>query len=162
MLSSILSPSSWTATISSGMNSFHSLVIVIIYFQVATALNLHSFSYLDEIQQKDAYLTLTIATGIMVQMKAIWFWKNSTNMEAPCQPPIRNEHTDQQNSNNNPKFEIGQLVMLKNHAHHTFKPKYLLNSGVLKILNNSTLLLVTPNGKGKQILMMLYLVVYQN
>ena len=32
------------------------------------ALNLHSSLCLDEIQQKDAYLTLTIAIGIMEPM----------------------------------------------------------------------------------------------
>ena len=37
--------------------------------------------------------------------------------------------------------------MLKNHAHHSFKPKYLLDYKVLKILNDSTLLPVTINGK---------------
>ena len=37
--------------------------------------------------------------------------------------------------------------MVKNHACHTFEPKYLLDYNVLRILNNSTLLLVTPNGK---------------
>ena len=50
-----------------------------------------------------------------------------------------NEQTDHQISNNNPKFEIGQLAMVKNHTHSSFEPKYLLDYRVLKILNNSTL-----------------------
>ena len=58
----------------------------------------------------------------------------------------RNEHMDQQINKNNPKFEIGQLVIVKNHTHHTFKPKYLLDYKIMKILSNSTLLLVMPNG----------------
>ena len=62
----------------------------------------------------------------------------------------RNEDMNHQISNNNPKFEIGQLVMFKNHAHHTFEPKYLLDYRVLKILNDSSLLLVTPNGKERK------------
>ena len=45
---------------------------------------------------------------------------------------------------NNTKFEIGQAVMVKNHAHHTLKPKNLMDLRVLKIFNKSTLLLVTP------------------
>ena len=42
--------------------------IVATYFLVAMALNLHVSLCLDEIQQKDAYLTLTTATGIMALM----------------------------------------------------------------------------------------------
>ena len=48
---------------------------------------------------------------------------------------------------NNTKFEIGQTVMLNNHAHHTPKPKYLMDYRVLETLSQSTLLLVTPNGR---------------
>ena len=48
---------------------------------------------------------------------------------------------------NNTKFEIDQTVMAKNHAHPAFEPKYLMDYRVLKVLNESTLLLVTPNGK---------------
>ena len=48
---------------------------------------------------------------------------------------------------NNTKFEIGQTVMVKNQAHHTFKPQYLMDYRVLKILNESTLLLVVCSDK---------------
>ena len=37
--------------------------------------------------------------------------------------------------------------MVKNHAHHTFEPKYLLDLQNTKILNDNTLFLITPNGK---------------
>ena len=53
-------------------------------------------------------------------------------------------------SKNNPEFEIGQPVMVKNHVHLIFKPKYLLDYRVLKILHNITLLLVTPNDKERK------------
>ena len=43
---------------------------------------------------------------------------------------------------NNIKFEIGQTVMVKIHACHTLKPKYLMDYRVLKIIE-STLLLNT-------------------
>ena len=59
----------------------------------------------------------------------------------------RNKHRDQQINKDNPKFEIGQLVMVKSYAYHTFEPKYLLDYRVLKVLNDTTLLLVTSNGK---------------
>ena len=67
----------------------------------------------------------------------------------------RNEYMDHQNSNNNPKFEIGQIVMVKNHAFHTFKSKYLLDYRVKKIINDITLLLDTPNGKERKNILML-------
>ena len=51
----------------------HLLVIVVTYFQATMALNLHSSLCSEEIQQKDAYLTLKIAIGIMELMKEIDF-----------------------------------------------------------------------------------------
>ena len=61
----------------------------------------------------------------------------------------RKEDTDQQINTNNTKFRNGQPVMVKNQAHHTFEPKYLLDYKVLKIINNRALLLITPSGKEK-------------
>ena len=40
--------------------------------------------------------------------------------------------------------------MVRNHAHHTFEPNYLLDNRVLQLLNDSTLLLVTPDGKERK------------
>ena len=48
---------------------------------------------------------------------------------------------------NNTTCENGQTVMIKNHACQAFALEYLMDYWVLKILNESTLLLVTPNGK---------------
>ena len=42
---------------------------------------------------------------------------------------------------------IGQTVKVKNHAHHVFKPMYLMDYRVLKILSGTVLFLVTPNGR---------------
>ena len=39
----------------------------------------------------------------------------------------RNEHVDQQISKNNLKFELSRPVIVKNHAHCTFKPRYLID-----------------------------------
>ena len=46
----------------------------------------------------------------------------------------KNEITTQQSHYNSTKFEIGQPVIVKNHAHHNFKPKYLLDYKVKKYL----------------------------
>ena len=59
----------------------------------------------------------------------------------------RKEHKDQQIIKHSTKFEIGSPVMVKNNAHHTFELKCLLDYGVLKILNDGSLLLIMPNGK---------------
>ena len=57
----------------------------------------------------------------------------------------RNDSSKLLKPRNNTKFEIGQVVMVENHAHHAFKPKHLMDYRVLKILNESTLLFITPN-----------------
>ena len=62
----------------------------------------------------------------------------------------RKKYTDQEINKNNTKFEIGQPVMINNHGHHTFEPKYLLGYKVLKLINDSTLLLVMPNVKERK------------
>ena len=113
------------------MNSFYLHVIAITFSPAATALNLHS-SYLDEIQQKYAYLTLNSsnrcygANGgktVLQELHKLWKRKHHTkHLKELC---LRNEHTYEQINKNNPKFEIGQPVMVKNHADHTFKLKYL-------------------------------------
>ena len=36
----------------------------------------------------------------------------------------RNDHRDQEISGKNQAFEIGQLGIVKNHAHNTYGPKY--------------------------------------
>ena len=46
---------------------------------------------------------------------------------------------------NNTTFEIGQTIMVKHHVPYVFECKYLMHYRVLKILNDSSLLLVTPN-----------------
>ena len=48
---------------------------------------------------------------------------------------------------NDTKFEIGLPVMVKNYAHHVLEPENLTDYRVLKILNESTLILVTPNSR---------------
>ena len=58
----------------------------------------------------------------------------------------RKEYTHQQINKNNTKFEISQAVKVKYHACHSFEPKYLLDYKVLKMINDSTLLVIVPYG----------------
>ena len=41
--------------------------------------------------------------------------------------------------------------MVKNHVHYAFEPKYLMDYKVFRILNERTLLHMTPNGMGRKI-----------
>ena len=76
------------------------------------ALNLHSCLHLDEIQQKDAYLTLTTTTdfygtneGKIVLEELHKLWKHhTTHLKEMHQS---NEHKDQQVNKKNPTFKIG-------------------------------------------------------
>ena len=90
----------------------------------------------------------------MEPIKGNSFGGTSQIMEASCKTSKRNaskkQALGQQISISNPKFKIGQVGMVKNHACHTFELKYLLDYRALKILNDSTLLLLTSNGKEKK------------
>ena len=46
----------------------------------------------------------------------------------------KKENPTGSNHNNSTKFKIGQTVIVKNHAWHTFKPKYVFDYKVLKYL----------------------------
>ena len=47
-------------------------------------------------------------------------------------------------------LKIGQLVLIKNHAASTFQPKYLGDYRVMKIVNDSTVIVSSPDGKEKK------------
>ena len=75
----------------------------------------------------------------------------------------RNGYMDHQIENDNLTFEVGQSVMVRNHACHTFEPKFQLDYWVLQIPYDNTVLLVTPDGKERKwILMMSNHVAHQN
>ena len=47
-------------------------------------------------------------------------------------------------------LKIGQLVSIKNHTASTFQPKYLADHRVIKIVNDSTVIVSSPDGKEKK------------
>ena len=47
-------------------------------------------------------------------------------------------------------LKIGQLVLIKNHTASSFQPKYLADHRVVKILNDSTVIISYPDGKEKK------------
>ena len=47
-------------------------------------------------------------------------------------------------------LKTGQLVLIKNHTTSTFQPKYLADHKVIKIVNDSTVIVSSPNGKEKK------------
>ena len=88
-------------------------------------------------------------------------WKHPTNHLREMHQ--RNEHEAVPSCNNNPKFQVGQPVMVMNHTHFTFEPRCMLYYKVMQIPNHSTILLVTPYGKEeKHVLMMLNHVAHWN
>ena len=47
-------------------------------------------------------------------------------------------------------LKLGQLVFVKDHKKGTFNPSYVYDHGVVGILNDSTVVLTTPDGKEKR------------
>ena len=47
-------------------------------------------------------------------------------------------------------LKIGQLVLIKNHNTSTFQPKYLAEHRVIKIVNENTVIVSSPDGKEKK------------
>ena len=47
-------------------------------------------------------------------------------------------------------FKIGQVVLIKNHTTSTFQPKYLADHRVIKIVNDSTVIVASPDSKEKK------------
>ena len=48
-------------------------------------------------------------------------------------------------------FKVGQLIAVKNHLRNTFETKFVSDYRILKIVNECTLLIESPNGKTCQI-----------
>ena len=57
----------------------------------------------------------------------------------------RNKHFKAHN------FKVGQLIAVKNHLRSTFKPKFVSDYRILRIVNEYTLLIQSPSGKTHQI-----------
>ena len=47
-------------------------------------------------------------------------------------------------------LKIWQLVLIKNHTASTFQPKYLADHRLIKIVNDSTAIVSSPDGKEKK------------
>ena len=60
------------------------------------------------------------------------------------------EPVGQRNFDKASDLKIGQLVLNKNHTTSTFQPKYLADHRVVKILNGSTVIIPSPDGKEKK------------
>ena len=48
------------------------------------------------------------------------------------------------------KHQIGQLVLIKNHTASTFQLKYLADHRIIKIVNDSTVIVASPDGREKK------------
>ena len=47
-------------------------------------------------------------------------------------------------------FKVGQLIVVKNHLRNTFEPKFVSHYRILKIVNECTLLIESPDSKTHQ------------
>ena len=104
--------------------------------------------HLTHLNKSNRYYVTNEGKIVLEELHKLWK-HHAKHIRQLCQ---RNEHKDQQINKHNPKFEIGQPVMVKNHVCHTFETKYLLDYRELKILNDSTVLLVMQmERKEKQI-----------
>ena len=129
------SPNYCAIVISNRMNSFHLLVI----FPGSSGTKSPFFlifgrdpaeGCLSHLNNSNIYYGTN--EGKIVLAVLYKLWKHHTKLlKEMCQ---RNENKDQQINRKNPTFQIGQSVMDKNHANHTFKPTYLLDYRVLKYL----------------------------
>ena len=134
------------------MNSFHLLAIVVTYFQASLFFLMFGCNpaegHLSHLNNSNKYYDTN--EGKIVLEELYKLWKHHANHLNGIHQ--RNEHMNNQSSNNNPKFKIGQAVIVKNHALHTLEPKYLLDYRVQSttILSDSTLLLVAPIRKIKE------------
>ena len=50
------------------------------------------------------------------------------------------KHPEERKFNKTSDLKIGQLVLIKNHSTSTFQPKYLADHKVIKIVNDSTVI----------------------
>ena len=48
-------------------------------------------------------------------------------------------------------FKVGQLIAVKNHLRNMFKPKFVSDYRILKVVKECTLLIESPNDKTQQI-----------
>ena len=49
------------------------------------------------------------------------------------------------------EFKVGQLIAVKNHLYHTFDTKFISDYRIVKIINECTLLIESPDGKTRKI-----------
>ena len=74
-------------------------------------------------------------------------WRHHTNNLKKCVKEVSTQSTKV--ATLTPNLKLANWSWSRT-THHTFEAKYLLDYRVLKIFNDSTLLLVTPNGKERK------------
>ena len=79
--------------------------------------------YLSHLNKSNRYYGTNEGRTVLEERNKLW----KDQVKHPKEMCQRNEHKDQQINKTNPTFEIGQPVMFKIHAHHTYESKYLLD-----------------------------------
>ena len=70
--------------------------------------------------------------------------------ELLCDSRQTKDPVEERKFNKASDLKIGQLVLIKNHTGTTFQPKYLADHRVIKIVNDSTLIVSSPDSKEKK------------
>ena len=76
-------------------------------------------------------------------------WK--LHAELLCDSRQTNDPAEERKFDKASNLKIGQLLLIKNHTASTFQPKYLADHIVIKIVNDSTVIMSSPDSKGDKI-----------
>ena len=75
-------------------------------------------------------------------------WK--VHAELLCNSRQSKDPEEKRKFNKASNLKIGQLVLIKNHTASTFQPKYLADHRVIKIVNDSTVIVFSPDSEEKK------------
>ena len=75
-------------------------------------------------------------------------WK--IHAELLCNSRQSKDPEEEKKFDNASDLKIGQLVLIKNHNTSTFQPKYLADYRVIKIVNDSTVIVSSLDGKERK------------
>ena len=101
---------------------------------------------LSHLQNYCRYLGTESGQLAVDKLKCMW----RLHAELPCDSRQTKDPVEERKFNETSDLKIGQLVLLKNHTMSTFQSKYLADHRVIKIVNDSTVIVFSPDGKEKK------------
>ena len=80
------------------------------------------------------------------KLKSMW----KLHAELLCDPRETTDPVEERKFDKASDLKIGQLILIKNHTASTFQPKYLADHRVVKIVDDSAVIMSSPDGKEKK------------